>query len=75
LVFIRYEHPNYKTKLEDIELFNYYVDKINPNCNYKILLFKAEKSVETLSCDKLIEFEPEDKKKLYEHLSKLKKET
>jgi hypothetical protein len=71
LIFIRYEHCEYTTTLEDIELFHSYIIQINPNCQYKLLLFKALDTNPTLIHDNLIHLSPKDKINLLNILSDL----
>jgi hypothetical protein len=71
LIFIRYEHCEYTTTLEDIELFHSYIMQINPNCQYKLLLFKALDTNPTLIHDNLIHLSPKDKINLLNILSDL----
>lgn len=64
LLFIRYENEAYITMHEDIELFNSYIHEINPNCNYKLLLFKANDINPTLKAEHLIHRDRKDKEDL-----------
>lgn len=50
ILFVRYEHPEYSTTREDVFEFNRLIEEINPECQYKLLLF-ANPSKQTLLVD------------------------
>ena len=39
ILFVRYEHSDYKTTIDDVLEFDRLIKMINPNCQYKLLLF------------------------------------
>ena len=64
VIFIRHENIGYVTTQEDVDLFNSYVRQINPNCQYRLLLFKADDNNPTLTADNLIHYSVNDKNNL-----------
>lgn len=61
IIFIRYEHGQYVTTSEDIELFHSYIMQINPDCQYKLILFKAVDTNPTIQNDHLLHLSPNEK--------------